>query len=354
VKVLVPVEDIFFGSAVASFIARHQWPADTEFRILNVVDPYFLDQPELLPFGALFEYSTEEIVLDATEIVKEVAQLVKEALPQVNVTHEVIKGYVYEDLIAIAKDWQADMIVAGSHGRSGFSRFFLGSTSLILMSQSPCPVLLVKPDSKTLKLWDTIQSEAVTVKPNASNLFRRYNSQVRNRILIAVDETDMSDQVLDFVINHHWVLPANFKLLSVAKPANELKFLPIATLSALYQDAVKVRTESMRTLAVKLRDHYHLPNVEEEILQGDPKKTIVEAAKEWKADLIVVGCHVKEPLQRLFVGSVSLAVLCSAPCSVLLLRQASQTGSARTGSPSRQDEAVAVFAARPSVSSSEI
>lgn len=344
-KVLVPVEDIFFGSAVASFIARHQWPPQTEFRIINVVDPYFLEQPKLLPFGSLIECSHEDIVLYAKDVVKQIADLVEQALPSVSVTHEVIKGFVKDQIVAIAKDWQADMIVAGSHGRSGFNRFILGSTSIILISQAPCPVLLVKPDAKTLKLWDTIESDAVTVKPNALNLFRKYNNQVRNKILIAVDETDMSDQVVDFVINHHWTAPASFKLLSVAKPANELKFLPIATLSALYEDALKVRTGSMRSLALKLRDHYHLPNVEEEILQGDPKKTIVEAAKQWGADLIVVGCHVREPLEKLVVGSVSLAVLCTAPCSVLLLRQKGKTGKLQKSPLSTQDQAM--FVATP-------
>ena len=59
-------------------------------------------------------------------------------------------------------------------------------------------------------------------------------------------------------------------------------------------------------------------------MEGDPKQAVVEAAKQWDADMIIVGSHYKNSLEKLRVGSVALSALCAAPCSVLLLKQRRQ------------------------------
>jgi nucleotide-binding universal stress UspA family protein len=46
-----------------------------------------------------------------------------------------------------AKDWPADLIVIGSHGRSGMRRALLGSVAEGVMRNAPCPVLVVRAQS---------------------------------------------------------------------------------------------------------------------------------------------------------------------------------------------------------------
>lgn len=53
---------------------------------------------------------------------------------------------------------------------------------------------------------------------------------------------------------------------------------------------------------------------------GDPETEILEHARQWGADLIVVGWHDRSRLERLLVGSVSQHVVKNAPCSVLVLK----------------------------------
>jgi nucleotide-binding universal stress UspA family protein len=57
-----------------------------------------------------------------------------------------------------------------------------------------------------------------------------------------------------------------------------------------------------------------------EVLEGSPKELIVDEAKRWGADLIVVGSHGRGSVGRFFLGSVSLAVAAHAPCSVEIVR----------------------------------
>jgi nucleotide-binding universal stress UspA family protein len=53
---------------------------------------------------------------------------------------------------------------------------------------------------------------------------------------------------------------------------------------------------------------------------ADPRHAIVEAARDWPADLIVMGSHGRRGLDRLLIGSVAEAVVRHAPCSVEIVR----------------------------------
>ena len=56
------------------------------------------------------------------------------------------------------------------------------------------------------------------------------------------------------------------------------------------------------------------------VLAGNPKEVILEEAKKWNADLIVVGSHGQRGFKRLLLGSVSEAVAMNAHCSVVVVR----------------------------------
>ena len=61
--------------------------------------------------------------------------------------------------------------------------------------------------------------------------------------------------------------------------------------------------------------------VETEIKAGSPDQIILETAKEWKPNVIVVGSHGRGFWGRLTLGSVSDSVIHHAPCSVLVVRK---------------------------------
>jgi nucleotide-binding universal stress UspA family protein len=57
------------------------------------------------------------------------------------------------------------------------------------------------------------------------------------------------------------------------------------------------------------------------LLEGHPADVILDEAKSWGADLIVVGSNGLGPVRRFFLGSVSLAIALHAPCSVEIVRR---------------------------------
>jgi nucleotide-binding universal stress UspA family protein len=53
-------------------------------------------------------------------------------------------GVAHEQIIRTARRQKADMIVMGTHGRTGMARFFLGSVAARVTATAPCPVLTVR------------------------------------------------------------------------------------------------------------------------------------------------------------------------------------------------------------------
>ena len=53
-------------------------------------------------------------------------------------------GAAHEQIARIAKTKRADLVVMGTHGRSGFAKLFLGSVAGRVVTAAPCPVLTVK------------------------------------------------------------------------------------------------------------------------------------------------------------------------------------------------------------------
>ena len=60
------------------------------------------------------------------------------------------------------------------------------------------------------------------------------------------------------------------------------------------------------------------------VREGDPRTLIVEQARQWQADMIVVGGHGWKGLDRFLMGSVSGSVVRHAPCSTLVVRPTSR------------------------------
>jgi len=65
-------------------------------------------------------------------------------------------------------------------------------------------------------------------------------------------------------------------------------------------------------------------SIESRVREGDPRREIVDEAKDWGADLIVVGSHGRTGMQRWLLGSVAEHVVRHAPCSVEVVRLRAQ------------------------------
>jgi nucleotide-binding universal stress UspA family protein len=146
------------------------------------------------------------------------------------------------------------------------------------------------------------------------------------RVLVATDGSDYSKAAIrkccDMVINPS---DTKIKVVSAFEDAYPIAAEPFAVSSEFYQhiiDAAKNQSEHFAEDAVKIiRERFPDGKIDVSygVLRGSPEQQIVEEAKKWNADLIVVGSHGRGFWGRM-LGSVSDAVVHHAPCSVLVVR----------------------------------
>ena len=143
-KVLLAVEDPVFGDAIADFVVKHRFPPATEFKVVHTISPVMLDHP-MSAYPLFLESLAKETVKAALELVHHVAGRIKDELPwQAKVLEEILEGAPVGTIITQAKEWAADLIIVGSHGRHGFERFLIGSVSTGIACQAHCSVLVVR------------------------------------------------------------------------------------------------------------------------------------------------------------------------------------------------------------------
>jgi nucleotide-binding universal stress UspA family protein len=92
---------------------------------------------------------------------------VKPTDPWIHVEHRLVEGDAAGEILRQAKETKADVIVMGTHGRTGLSRLVMGSVAEVVVRKSSCPVLTVKNPVPEASLT-TAPSPATAVEVTAA------------------------------------------------------------------------------------------------------------------------------------------------------------------------------------------
>jgi nucleotide-binding universal stress UspA family protein len=144
------------------------------------------------------------------------------------------------------------------------------------------------------------------------------------RILLAIDGSPHSDAAVAEVRRRPWPNRTVVEILTVIHATAPLVIDPALVMAAAHVEQLEEQrrqaSQLLSAAAAKIdADHEEL-EVTTKILEGNPKDVILEEAREWGADLIVVGSHGYGRLRRMVLGSVAGAVVANAPCSVQVVR----------------------------------
>ncbi len=110
--------------------------------VVYVVDPYpFIGIGEVNPMGFdAYMGAARQKASEAHRQVADLARSLQHSQPVEELTVEEVSAS--EGIVKTAQDRGADLIVIGSHGRSGVARLVMGSVAHKVVSQSPVPVLV--------------------------------------------------------------------------------------------------------------------------------------------------------------------------------------------------------------------
>jgi nucleotide-binding universal stress UspA family protein len=142
------------------------------------------------------------------------------------------------------------------------------------------------------------------------------------KILLAVDHSEYSAAAIKEVATRPWPAKSTVRVLSVVEPlpppAAELWYDGRGSLDLAHKELRQRALEFVKRIVAKLRKRNL--KVEAAIRDGHPRTAIVDEARKWRADLIVLGSHGRTGLTRLLLGSVAASVVGHSPCSVEVVR----------------------------------
>ena len=152
------------------------------------------------------------------------------------------------------------------------------------------------------------------------------------KILLAIDGSACSDSAVCEVGRHPWPPGTEVRIIIVDAPLDALPLRLSHAASSVarigspsaYDQLVQEERAQMNNALLRAAESLHnlAPqlSISAALIEGSPKEKIIEEAQRWAADMIVVGSQGRGAIRSLFLGSVSLAVVLNAPCSVLVVR----------------------------------
>jgi len=143
-RILVGVDDSKFSEETLQAVVAQFRPENTEIRLLHVVQPIAISAPPQM--SAKYAPELEDQEKQARELVEHAAKTLRAAGFKVDTAVE--KGDVRLKIIDSAAEWNADLIVIGSHGRSGIPRLLLGSVAEFVARNALCSVEMVRAPVK--------------------------------------------------------------------------------------------------------------------------------------------------------------------------------------------------------------
>ncbi len=147
-KILCPVDFSEFTKDVVAYAADISRQYGAELHVLHVI-------PNLTYFTPYESFLTpENLVAMEKNIQDEVDRDFKKVLSAVGIdVRKVVRtGVAFVEIIDYAKTEGIDLIVMGTHGRSGIEHILIGNVAEKVVRKSPCPVMTIRPRGKEFKM----------------------------------------------------------------------------------------------------------------------------------------------------------------------------------------------------------
>lgn len=256
-KILVPTdfsEHAKYASKVAAQIARKN---NAEIYLLNL-----LDLPSHMNDAVNNGVNIPEVMLYLAKTKERLAELTEENYFEGLTVHTDARlERAFEGIVTYSKEINADLIVMGSHGASGFQEMFIGSNTEKVVRASDIPVIIIKSEMDDFKIENFVFASD-------------FSNEIKKPFLKLVEFANLFEAKLDLVMIN---TPNSFKTNSVAEN--------------IMQNFVSGFSLNNYSLNI-----YNDMNVE---------KGIINYSNKINADLIGIATHGRTGLAHFFNGSVS-------------------------------------------------
>ncbi len=220
----------------------------------------------------------------------------KEHLLGVDMTPHLREGHAAGEIVKLADDIGADLIIIATHGRSGLERLMFGGTCDKVLRLSKMPVLAIKhPEHEALEEDGSLKVD---------------------RILCPLDFSEFSHSTLPLAEE----LARQFGSTIVLAHVVDARFDYPEWTAQVSMNASEQLTKSAQEDLEGVASEMEGVNTEVFVTGGRPHRALTEKLKEDDVDLVVIATHGRRGLAHALLGSVSEKVVRAASCPVLTVR----------------------------------
>jgi nucleotide-binding universal stress UspA family protein len=239
--------------------------------------------------------------VEASTYLEEVSQSLPDQVIIDRHVHASAEKNVAESIVTHSKEMGVDLIVMCAHGQSGLQKRIFGNIAQDVLTMGDVPVLLLSPEQELITKSCQCQC-----------------------ILVPLDGDPDHEAGLDMAAELAQTCHASLHLVMVIPELSTLPGEQAASamlLPSAASELLELSSEQgeiyLADLIGKLLDK-HIP-VTGEVQRGDPAKQIVRAAKEFQADMIVLGTHSKTAMNAFWTGSVTPKIATQTHLPLLLV-----------------------------------
>ena len=262
----------------------------TRLHVLAVADPDWVAEDPVFFGQSAVQYYKLAGDEKRLEMLKEKLRNEYAPAQPLDVEYHARSGEIAAEIVAMARELSSDVIVMGTHGRTGMNWLISGSVATAVLRRAPCPVLALRSAVQMRK------DEGVRVILHPTDFSASSQAALEVARLLARDHG------------------ARLVILHVTPPA----ILVDGTMAA------EVDPSTFRTALEDLRTRLDGPDlkypIETRVVLGSAREEILATAQEIGCDLIVLGSHGRTALGRILMGSVAESVLPRATCPVMVVK----------------------------------
>ena len=234
----------------------------------------WVNKPE--SYDSLIAYDNQNLKLEIKNRFEELIKTYAPKLKKGTIKYKLRKGKIYQEIVNQAKYDDAQMIVAGTHGVSGFEEYWIGSNAYKIVTYSPCPVITVRQD---FKIKETI-----------------------SKIVLPIDSTLETRQKVPFTAQ-------------LAKPFDaEIHILALYSSSL---KSIKNRVNSYVQQVAKYLDEENISYKIESIEASNITNSTIDYAVNINADLISIMTEQETSTSNIWLGNYAQQMVNHSPIPVI-------------------------------------
>lgn len=138
-KILLPIYAADDTKLIVDFVSNYRWPPRPEFKLVHVTGGHSANNAV-----------TTVTQIDVERLVEDVCQRLLTVVPSAEMSWQIIEGEPVDEILTVATDWRADMIVMGYRKRKSNSTAAFASVAKAVVKDAPCSVVIISPPKENL------------------------------------------------------------------------------------------------------------------------------------------------------------------------------------------------------------